>query len=620
MTYIQPTGDIILCHVENYTQDLSDAPLFKTKDEQYKWFYSKRILVLNNQSYTRRSSNTLRIQSTIGKIYNANYVMFRNESFENHWYYAFVTNIEYVSNNVCNVFFSVDPIQTWFTLDQASLGECYVLREHVANDTIGVNLEPEPVETGEMMAEPNSYNHISSNYCEPIIMVATTESHSSHDGKGVRINNTYSGCTLQAWDFDNIAHINSFIKQYSFVGKPDAVVGVWMAPRGAIGGASNDGRYDGEIIDNVDKSLTMISECTELNKDSGFRYTSGGSIYLYKPHNNKLYTYPYTFYRVMTGQGNYADYRYEFFPEVFHSSTAGYMPVFRIIGNALQPVSVVCTPVNYKGHICKNYKMPNGAIITEDMPYWAESISVTGYPQCSWNNDTYAAWMAQNSVPMSNTRHALEATNGNSLRTVYAQNANRKLSTDIDTATDWISGLSSLLLAGNLGALPGAALSTIDKSTSTYLGNKNAELSMQNAIDNSEINLITTQQNAMYKSSMLANTEGGTINSGSCTLGDKSNNFGIALSFFGFRMMPNITRLKKIDKYFDMFGYSVNTVKVPNITSRPNWNYVKTVNANVKGNMPASDKENIKELLDRGIRFWKNPDAIGNYELDNTQK
>lgn len=618
MNYIQPNGSIYLCHVDNYSSDLSDAPLFKTMEEQFNWFTSKRVMLLENQSYTRRSSNTLRIEATINQVYNVNYLMFRNTGFENHWFYAFVTNIEYVNNTTCNVFFSIDPIQTWFTLDQASLGECYVLREHVSDDSIGVNLEPEPIDTGEMMAEPNSYNHLSEDYCEPCIILATSEPSNSHESGGGRINNTYSGCYLTAWDFNNIDGLNGYIKAYSNAGKPDAVVGLWMAPKGAVGGNN----WAGQQIWQGNQNHSIEARGDELTASTGFKYWDNKmhDIREFVPKNNKLYTYPYTFYRVMTGQGNYADYRYEFFQQAKNL----HAPMFRIMGNVLQPITVTCSPINYKGRICSNYVMPDGRMITENMPYWTESLSVSGYPQCSWSNDSYVAWMAQNSVPMANMRHALEATNANNRNTVYAQNQNRMSVTSEDIATDWVGGIvgaiGSLIggnVAGAASQIGGTLINSVDKYTQTYYGNKNAELSVQNAINNSEINLVTSQQNAAYQASMLANTQGGTINSGSNTIGDSSPNFGSALSFYGFRMMPNIYRLQKIDKYFDMFGYAVNTVKVPNIRNRPHWNYVKTVNADVRGDMPATDKQNIKDLLDRGIRFWKTPDDMGNYELDN---
>lgn len=623
MSYIQPNGNIIICDVDSYTPDLSDAPLFYTQTDQYNWFYRHAILQLSNQSYTRRTNNVLRIQAPIKNLYRANYLMFKNGGFEDKWYYAFITKVEYINNNTCEILFTIDPMQTWFTLDQATIGECYVLREHVVDDTIGTNLEPEPVQTGEMMAEPNSYNHLGGDYCEPCIILATSEPSDSHQAGGGRINNTYSGCILTAWDFGHIDGLNGTIAGYASAGKPDAIVGMWMAPKGAVGGSN----FNGQLIWQTATNHSVEARGNDLTANSGFRYWDNEhySMQTWHPKNNKLYTYPYTFYRVMTGQGNYADYRYEFFQNARNSHS----PRFRIIGNVLQPITVMCSPINYKGRICNNYEMPNGDIITENMPYWAESLSVTGFPQCSWSNDTYAAWMAQNSVPMANVKHALEATNDNNLNTLYGVNKNKLAQTNIQTISSMLQGLIGGFLgnpmtgiagspAGAIAGTANAGIQGITNYLNQEISNSNSEAVMKNAINNSEINLVTSQQNSTYRASLLADTMGGTINSGSNTLGDTSSNFGSAMSFFGFRMMPNIHRLQKIDRYFDMFGYAVNTVKIPNLTARKHWNYVKTVNASVNGHMPAEDRQNIKDLFDRGIRLWITPDQMGQYDLDNS--
>jgi hypothetical protein len=41
-----------------------------------------------------------------------------------------------------------------------------------------------------------------------------------------------------------------------------------------------------------------------------------------------------------------------------------------------------------------------------------------------------------------------------------------------------------------------------------------------------------------------------------------------------------------------------------NIHARSRWTYVKTVGANVDGNVPADDAKYIADCFDRGIRFW----------------
>lgn len=72
-----------------------------------------------------------------------------------------------------------------------------------------------------------------------------------------------------------------------------------------------------------------------------------------------------------------------------------------------------------------------------------------------------------------------------------------------------------------------------------------------------------------------------------------------------------------IDNYFSMFGYKTNRVKKPNLTGRRNWNYVKTINANVEGNIPQKDLQEIKNMFDRGVTLWHNPSTFLDYSQNN---
>ena len=72
-----------------------------------------------------------------------------------------------------------------------------------------------------------------------------------------------------------------------------------------------------------------------------------------------------------------------------------------------------------------------------------------------------------------------------------------------------------------------------------------------------------------------------------------------------------------IDNFFSMFGYKVNKVKVPNINGRTNWNYVQCVQANVIGDIPQDDMQEIKETLNAGITFWHNPSTYLDYSQNN---
>lgn len=74
---------------------------------------------------------------------------------------------------------------------------------------------------------------------------------------------------------------------------------------------------------------------------------------------------------------------------------------------------------------------------------------------------------------------------------------------------------------------------------------------------------------------------------------------------------------RSIDEFFSMFGYKVNRVKLPNITGRRNWNYVKTIGCYIEGNIPQDDLAEIKSLFDKGITLWHNPATFADYSQVN---
>lgn len=73
---------------------------------------------------------------------------------------------------------------------------------------------------------------------------------------------------------------------------------------------------------------------------------------------------------------------------------------------------------------------------------------------------------------------------------------------------------------------------------------------------------------------------------------------------------------KRIDDFFNMYGYAIHDVEIPNITGRQNWNYVKTVGCDATGSIPFNDIDKIKSNFDNGITFWHTKD-VGNYNLPN---
>ena len=88
--------------------------------------------------------------------------------------------------------------------------------------------------------------------------------------------------------------------------------------------------------------------------------------------------------------------------------------------------------------------------------------------------------------------------------------------------------------------------------------------------------------------------------------------------FMAYGMTIKSEYAKLIDDYFSMYGYKVNSLKIPNITGRTNWNYVKTIGCNFEGNIPQGDLNEIKNMFNTGVTLWHNPSTFLDYTQSNT--
>ena len=122
---------------------------------------------------------------------------------------------------------------------------------------------------------------------------------------------------------------------------------------------------------------------------------------------------------------------------------------------------------------------------------------------------------------------------------------------------------------------------------------------------------IANELGAVYQHSLQPNSAKGNVNAGDINVCDHKN------GFYFYKMSIKEEYAKIIDNYFSMFGYKINRVKVPNITGRSNWNYVKTINCNFDGDIPQTDLNIIRDMFNNGVTLWHNPSTIYNYSNSN---
>lgn len=98
--------------------------------------------------------------------------------------------------------------------------------------------------------------------------------------------------------------------------------------------------------------------------------------------------------------------------------------------------------------------------------------------------------------------------------------------------------------------------------------------------------------------------------------GGSTANLAAASDGYGFKIrayMPPEAQIAAIDNFFDRYGYRVDRLKVPNRNNRPYWNFVKTSEGHIAGNMPSFYRIEIENMLNQGVTFWASGRTIGDY-------
>lgn len=104
----------------------------------------------------------------------------------------------------------------------------------------------------------------------------------------------------------------------------------------------------------------------------------------------------------------------------------------------------------------------------------------------------------------------------------------------------------------------------------------------------------------------------GNTNSGDVTFSKKQIEFKI------YTMTIKNEYAKIIDNYFSYYGYKVNEFKIPQFTSRKYWNYIKTIDCNITGNIPQEFIEVIKGIFNKGLTFWHDTSKFLDYSQKNS--
>ena len=478
-----------------------DTLTFENVSGQTSFFTGKAKATYTNLSPINLY-NAIRLPVCADDIYDCNYIMFQNANFKTKWFYAFITKINYVNPNMCQVEFEIDVLQTWYF--DYTINSCWVEREHTNDDRVGANLQPEPVQLTEYINEKGLKTPCFDNYTAVILTADNPNPDNATPYKRGTVGGLFSGLYyVYGGNIDDEESTNTLlglIDSYTDLNKQDSIVSTFIAPSYFLTQNNTPVTYQMWIDGKPEK----IGDYTPLNK--------------------KLLTYPYNYICVSNQEGQNCDFRYEY----FNSSNDKGQVLFLISGDMSPNPEILCYPVDYEFQFNNIDK----------------SLSISGFPQFAYAIDTFRAWIAQS------------------------------------------AGSNILGLLGS-GAMSVASENPLPFITETA-------------------NLEMTYLNKLYAGDTGKGTQGS-----SALVAMRLKNF----IFYNRHIRDDIAR--SIDNYFSIYGYTTNTAKVPNITGRKSWNYVKTKDSKITGSIPFEDIEKIRSIYDNGVTFWHG-DYVGHYERDNS--
>ena len=601
--------------INRYASGNSD--LFSVIGNQVGTGYCKYRLFY--QSYTRLSDNSVRVQIPKENLIHCNYIAIRNgtgfeDQIENKTFFAFIERVEYVNNETSDIFFKLDYLQTYW--GNFTIPANFIEREHcaISDDTVRNNLVPESIANGDMIVQKTDHytyplfnSYIQSQQIPWHIVIAYVPNWDGSSTKYVKWE-TAIPTTVQ----QRIAPTEQTLpqKRNGFL-SPVCFISQAVVASDIVSMIGNIQRVVNELTDDSAQIIDMFMIPSEVYNDNfnadgivsvhpfsvsrptSFKYMSKTGSYT--PHNKKLFHSPYSKVVVTNNNGGNTEYNWEMFTSGETNASFGVL-------SAMNPNPVLhIYPAQYRN-------------INAD---FENSLTYDDFPKISWNEDSFSKWWAQNK-----TNFGLSLATG-------------AISTGLMVATGGASGLAragqlaeegmghmqamenSNLLAGQTAGLPFRERAK-DYFQAEDIARKSAWGRMGFSAGMGAQRIAQTLGQLPHAQ---ATPDSAKVQSNIPVVNGLQNRIG----FVAYSMGVSGEIAEIIDKYFDMYGYQTDKVKVPNFitgTNRPIWDYIKMQNCLIKAQtgyrgIPEEAQTIIQGVFNKGITLWQNVSQIGDYNLDN---
>lgn len=590
-----PSGRVYLCRNAIVDGTQNHTITFKDPSEQLAYWGSFVKYTLTDFMYIRRSSQAIRVDKTLDELKDVNYMYFQSAT-DHKFYFCFITSKEYLSDNSSYIYFRTDVLQT-YQFDY-TVKPSYVVQEHT--DRWDASHQPLYSRTDEGLDYGSEYTVESAYKIEPSLegdvqfYLAICLPHNNLVKSGESTDPTLMNQVVLPYYYYLLPHdpkagLTDNYLQFTFttVGEP-ASEGVFAAGnlREFMNLMSDTelGNYVQQIVRlphlpfkyKVGRLTngSATSLFIDLSGNTGVEFTttrigsdSKQQTFLALNKLDKNYNFVQKLASMSVTEGIESAYpTSEQWAEVkakpyttprdkrFESKLLCYPYRYNLFTDWRSAPEIIKNEYLGADKIQVNYTQ--GINFNCPARYWVE-----GYRKDPEGRGNSIHQALQEGVPVINDQYYTYMLNNKNQIQADIQNSHETKSMDM------ISRAFSLNLLGMARA-------------------------------GVEHDQLIRSQNALQKD--IKNLPDTLLNTSDCGMSLFDNNEGVSL----YRMKICCEFEELLADTWNLYGYQVKRVKVPNLKTRTRFNFVKTIGANIVGTFDQDDLNEIKSLFDRGITFW----------------
>lgn len=349
---VSPKGSVWILNNIQWNPDGKNVRMFDSEEAQTQFMLSHRKYLSENYTYIREQK-ALRVPIVADNLYDCNYISFLNNGFGNKRFYAFIKEVKYINTETSEILFDIDWFQTWWF--EMRVGNCFVEREHVNDDSIGANLIEENLPYGDYFVQETRSKYWSDwkvqfKFKPSVAYFVQGHYEMTYDENQVTIETADYNA-----DSDNVGTINTFLNAQLTNG--NELIGVEMYPL---------------EFDTSQQSPIEVQLHQYINRPTRFLRHNSVLADAYVPKNNKLFTYPYCYINISNNQDTEKQLSWEHITDKY-GQEHGHL-LLHLYYNKANKVSCSLEPVNYDNYANR-----------------LRSVPITNFPKMSVSAVDYAS-------------------------------------------------------------------------------------------------------------------------------------------------------------------------------------------------------------------------------------